>query len=171
MILELAMRFRSVNAKCFNLAKNTFMILIFLLFCTAAIIESIRLNTSSDEIQTEENLSYSNNFVFLFLFLVMLTVNIDLLWQIRKQEKLDAQMLNNSMKREKRLLITVLALFEFSYFIRFLNDLMGPHMVEKGERFKQYLFMDLTYFFEGVSFISLLIFHYKNFNVKKSSHR
>ena len=132
MILELAMRFRSVNVKCFNLAKHIFMILILLLFCTATIIICVLLNTSSHEVRTEENLSYANNFVFLFLFLVMLTVNIDLLWQISKQEKLEAQMLNNSMKREKRLLITVLALFEFSYFVRFLNDLRGPIMGEKG---------------------------------------
>ena len=132
MILELAMRFRSVNAKCFNFVKHIFMVLIFLLFCTAAIIICILLNTSSHEEKTEENLSYANNFVFLFLFLVMLAVNIDLLWQIRKQEKLEAQMLNNSMQREKRLLITVLALFEFSYFIRFLNDLRGPVMGDKG---------------------------------------
>ena len=132
MILELAMRFRSVNAKCFNIAKHAFMILIFLLFCTATIIICILLDTSSDKSRTQEKLSYANNFVFLSLFLVMLTVNLDLLWQIRKQEKLETQMLSSSMKREKRLLITVLALFEFSYFIRFLNDLKGPAMVEKG---------------------------------------
>ena len=130
MILELAMRFRSVNAKWFNFAKHVFMTLIFLLFCTATIIICILLDTSSDQSRTQEKLSYANNFVFLSLFLIMLTVNLDLLWQIRKQEKLEAQMLNDSMKREKRLLITVLALFEFSYFIRFLNDLKGPALVE-----------------------------------------
>ena len=41
-------------------------------------------------------------------------------------------MLSNSMKREKKLLITVLALFEISYFIRFLNDLRGPVIGDRG---------------------------------------
>ena len=67
------------------------------------------------------------------------------------------------MKREKKLLVTVLLIFELSYLFRFITDLMATGMEAKEEFFQLLMLLDLTYLFEAVSFMTLLILHFKNF--------
>ena len=108
----------------------------------------------------DDTLSTVQEYMFLALFFVMLIVNIDLLWQIRKKEK---SLIENSLKREKCVLITVLFLFELSYLLRFIFNEQGTDLLEKKEYFKFLLWQDVSYTFEAVSFLALIVFHYKNF--------
>ena len=81
----------------------------------------------------DDTLSTVQEYMFLALFFVMLIVNIDLLWQIRKKEK---SLIENSLKREKCVLITVLFLFELSYLLRFIFNEQGTDLLEKKEYFQ-----------------------------------
>ena len=78
--------------------------------------------------------------------------------------------IQNSLKREKIVLVTVLFFFLIGYLVRFIFDMFGFNLDSSEEYFKFYLFMDLTYFFEVVSFLALLYFHFKNFREQKDEH-
>ena len=67
------------------------------------------------------------------------------------------------MKKEKKLLVTVLLIFELSYLFRFMSDWRATGMGAKEEFFQLLMLLDLTYFFEAVSFMTLLILHFRNF--------
>jgi len=99
----------------------------------------------------------------------MLISNIDLLHQIAKKEK---QYSLSSFKREKKVLIVVLSIFEFSYLFRFVFDLVGPDIISnKTNYFEFFLLQDVTYVLEAGSFLALLTFHKRNFKpvAKQSS--
>ena len=130
MIFELAMRFRNINIKCLNFMKCIFLVLILLMFIISTIIISTAVKKSSDHHQTMVNASKPYAYIYLSLFFVMLIVNIDLIWQTKKYES--EIMAKNAMKKEKVLLFTVLIIFELSYFVRFLTDIMGAGMTDDG---------------------------------------
>ena len=93
------------------------------------------------------------------------------------------------MKRELKVLIILLLVFEFAYLFRFIADLIPNFtFVRKecqytilipfhGKKIKEvidfdncpyapffwWVFEDASYIFEGMSYLSLLIFHYRNF--------
>ena len=160
MIFELAMRLRDINVKCINFAKFTFLVLVLLVFIISTIIISTAVKKSSDYAGTIEKASKPYAYIYLSLFFVMLYVNIDLMWQIRKNE---CYMVEKAMKGEKMLLVTVLVFFELSYFVRFLTDITGAGMKADEQYFKFFMCIDFTYLFEALSFLALLIFHFRNF--------
>ena len=106
--------------------------------------------------------------MFIGLFFLMLLVNIDLMLQIRKKERL---LMKNSLKKEKCLLVTILFLFELSYLLRFIYNSWGSNLYDDEKFFQFLLLEDLTYVFEAVSFLALVIFHFKNFRPQASQER
>ena len=83
-------------------------------------------------------------------------------------------MIENSLKREKCLLVTVLICFELSFLFRFVYNFECSKL--NGELSLKYLiWQNLAWLFEAVSFLALIVFHYKNFrtypNVKRINPR
>ena len=72
-------------------------------------------------------------------------------------------MVKNALKSEKTLLVTVLLIFELSYLFRFVTDMSCTGMGEKKEFFQLLMLLDLTYLFEALSFMILLVLHFRNF--------
>ena len=67
------------------------------------------------------------------------------------------------MKSEKKLLITVLLIFELSYLVRFVTDINSSSMGEKKEFFQLLMLLNMAYLFEALSFMILLVLHFRNF--------
>ena len=72
-------------------------------------------------------------------------------------------MVKNALKSEKTLLITVLLIFELSYLFRFVTDINSSSMGEKKEFFQLLMLLDMSYLFEALSFMTLLVLHFRNF--------
>lgn len=89
---------------------------------------------------------------------------------------------NGALRQETRLLITTFIIFELGYLLRFGADLIPSFTGYESftivvslfplefktievKRFPFYWFVceDASYIFEGLSYLSLLLFHYKNF--------
>ena len=77
----------------------------------------------------------------------------------------------NSLKKEKCVLLTVLLFFELSYLFRFILDYKATKLILKDEYFKFFLWEDLAYIFEALSFLTLAAFHFKNFRPKARRER
>ena len=103
-------------------------------------------------------------------------VNIFLLIQLHKKSKIPGQ--RHEMKNEMRVLVIVLLVFEFAYLFRFIADLLpniGPDFsfncfprVKKlpecpNAPFYWLVMEDASFIFEGMSYLALLVFHYRNF--------
>ena len=103
-------------------------------------------------------------------------VNIFLLIQLHKKSKIPGQRFG--MKNEMKVLVIVLLVFEFAYLFRFIADLLpnvGPDFsFDCFPRLKKvpdcpnapfyWLAMeDASFIFEGMSYLALLVFHYRNF--------
>ena len=90
------------------------------------------------------------------------------------------------MKREMKVLIVVLIMFECGYIFRFLADLMPSFFGEETYTisvtvfhkqvekdlfnypdipFYWFAIEDASYIFEGLSYLTLLFYHFKNFTV------
>ena len=72
-------------------------------------------------------------------------------------------MVKNALKSEKTLLVTVLLIFELSYLFRCMTDINSSDMEKKKEFFQLLMLLDLTYLFEALSFMTLLVLHFRNF--------
>ena len=72
-------------------------------------------------------------------------------------------MVKNALKSEKTLLVTVLLIFELSYLFRCMTDINSSDMDKKKEFFQLLMLLDLTYLFEALSFMTLLVLHFRNF--------
>ena len=72
-------------------------------------------------------------------------------------------MVKNALKSEKTLLVTVLLIFELSYLFRCMTDINSSDMVKKKDFFQLLMLLDLTYLFEALSFMTLLVLHFRNF--------
>ena len=79
-------------------------------------------------------------------------------------------LVQNSLRKEKIVLITVLFFFLISYLVRFIFDMVGSNLDLSEEYFKFFVFMDLTFFLEVASFLALLSVHFKNFREQESEH-
>ena len=77
-------------------------------------------------------------------------------------------MVKNALKSEKTLLVTVLLIFELSYLFRCATDIRCTSMGEKKEFFQLLMLLDLTYLFEALSFMTLLVLHFRNFRPQLS---
>ena len=108
------------------------------------------------------------------MFIVMGCVNLFLMLQIKRFRKLSPSLVEDkAFKKEQKTLVIVLVIFEISYFTRFLaEELLFEDLTLNN------LFMVLTigcvaFIFDGVSFLVLLIVHYRNFKPqqKKRDHR
>ena len=169
MLFGLAMRFRSTNEKRLNIAEKIVMVLILLSFFAAVISISVTIFNGRLRYRVEqENFFNLTGYMFISLFFLMLLVNVDLMLQIRKKERL---LIKNSLKSEKCLLMTILFCFELSYLFRFTYDFWAPNLYGNDKFFQLLLLEDLSYVFEAVSFLALVIFHFKNFRPQASQER
>ena len=57
----------------------------------------------------------------------------------------------------------ILVFFETSYLVRFVVDIIYAKGFERYEAFENLLWVDLMFLCDGLAFLALLIFHYKNF--------
>ena len=64
-------------------------------------------------------------------------------------------------KREIKILLTILLIFECSYLFRFLLEFFWYDI--NRSHFLKIVLADLAYIFDGLSFIALLSLHFKNF--------
>ena len=125
MIFELAMRLRLVNETCLEHSGYVVMTLIIIAFCASSAFICAVLLKNTDGVIYEDNKEFLDKklivqgFIFFALSILLLILNIYLMVQIKKKER---SMVENSLKREKRVLVTVLVCFELSYFFRFLLD-------------------------------------------------
>ena len=100
-------------------------------------------------------------YIFLTLSILMVSVNIDLLLQMKQSQ---SNFIQYSFRSEKSVLITVLFFFELSYIVRTSFDMIGWRLLEElNDAFAYYVFQDITYILEAASFLTLFLFHYKNF--------
>ena len=99
-------------------------------------------------------------YIFLTLSILMVSVNIDLLLQMKQSQ---SNLIQNSFRSEKTVLITVLLFFELSYIVRTVFDMTGLRILYEKGAFGYYVFADLAYILEAASFLTLLLFHSKNF--------
>ena len=182
MIFELAMRFRSVNDKNLKVASHIVMSTITVAMCASIIIICIVLLKAEDEgtIATDDQdirnrKNTVQGYIFLALFILMLILHLDLHLQIKKKEK---HLVKGSLNSEKCVLLVVLIAFELSYLFRFILDVQVydyyPNVNEYYD-VEFYIWEDLAFTFEALSFLALIVFHFRNLRTSsiqqfKSSH-
>ena len=93
----------------------------------------------------------------------MLFANLALFIQIRKKNKLFGKR-TYQFKKEQCNMVIVLLFFELSYGIRYVNDqFFSQQILEKRGLYAYFVSYQVIVALDGVSFLVLLLFHYRNF--------
>lgn len=94
------------------------------------------------------------------MFVFMGVVNIDLIRQINKRESSNA---TSKFRQEKKMLGCVLFVFELGYLWRAFNAIIFYQIETRDNKFFVITVQDVMYLLEGLSFLTLLCYHRKNF--------
>lgn len=114
---------------------------------------------------SERSPQYQNVTLVVFIFMLAMfalmgVVNIDLICQINKREASNA---TSKFREEKKMLGCVLFIFELGYLWRAFNVSLYYQIEIIDNKFYVITVQDLMYLLEGLSFLTLLCFHKKNF--------
>ena len=102
------------------------------------------------------------------MFFFMGAINLFLFMQIRERNKM-SRGVSHALKKETDILIVVLILFELSYLFRFIVELFANEMID-NERAQLWLILqNIAFIFEGISFLFLLVIHFKNFKPREKN--